>query len=174
MPHNNDYAGPALKVAQDAHCSVRIARASDRKDESPVRIVLGAQEIRSAAEVIQAVAGRSWPAGSEAAIVMVESGPRDATKDAEVARVLEQLAKKLRAVGLKVSTVIRNGWAEEVLLQEARARSADCIFIDATGYGPADGFDRFGLSKVAQALILGAHCSVEVVRANNPEFNSAA
>ena len=176
-PHINDYAGPALKVAQNAHCSVRIARASDREDESPVRIVIGVQEIRSGAEVIQAVASRSWPAGSEAAIVMVKSGPRDAAKDSEVALVLEQLAKKLRAVGLKVLTVIGNGQAEEVLLQEARTFSADCIFIDSQGHGLDDGSDGFGLSKVAQALILGAHCSVEVVRArdlNDQNFKSAA
>ena len=103
---------------------------------------------------------------------MVESGPRDATKNSEVALELQQLAERLRAVGLKVSTAIRNGQAEEVLLQEARAFSADCIFIDS--HRRDDGFNHPGLSKVAQALILGAHCSVEVVRANDPEFKSAA
>jgi nucleotide-binding universal stress UspA family protein len=176
-PHINDYAGPALKVAQDAHCSVRIARATDRKDKSPVRILIGVQEIVSGAEVIQAVASRSWPAGSETVIVMVESSPHDAAKDTEVALVLEQLAKQLRAAGLKVSTVIGNGQAEEVLLQEARTFSADCIFIDSQGHGLDDGSDGFALSKVAKALILGAHCSVEVVRAkdlNDPNFKSAA
>ena len=163
-PHINDYAGPALKVAQDAHCSVRIARASDRKDDSPVRIVIGAQENYSAAEVVHAVAARVWPAGSEAALIMVKSGPRDATKDSEVELELEQLAESLRVVGLKVSVVIRNGEAQEALLKEGRAFSADCIFIDAL----ADG--------VARALITGAHCSVEVVRAtlHDPEFKSAA
>jgi nucleotide-binding universal stress UspA family protein len=172
-PHINDYAGPALRVAQDAHCSVRIARATDRKGESRVRIVIGVQEILSGAEVVQAVASRSWPTGSEAVIVMVESGPRDAAKDSEVVLVLEQMAETLRAVGLKASIAIRNGDAQEVLLQESGAFSADCIFIDAT----ADSFARLGLSKVAQALILGAHCSVEVIRAktlNDQDFKSAA
>lgn len=176
-PHINDYAGPALEVAQHAHCSVRIARTSDRKDESSVRIVIGAQEVRSAAAVVQVVAARLWPAGSEAAIVTAETGPRDATKDSEVAPVLKQLAETLRAAGLEVSTVNRNGPAEEVLLQEARAFSADCIFIDATGSGANDGSGPLGLSKVAQALILGAPCSVEVVRAqtlHDPELKSAA
>ena len=176
-PHINDYAGPALKVAQNAHCSVRIARASDREDESPVRIVIGVEEIRAAAEVVQAVATRVWPAGSEAAFVMVKSGPRDATKDPEVVLVLEELAERLRAVNLKVSTATRNGQAQEVLLQEARTFSADCIFIDSQGHGLDNGSDSLGLSKVAQALILGAHCSVEVVRArdlNDQNFKSAA
>jgi nucleotide-binding universal stress UspA family protein len=164
-PHINDYAGPALKVAQNAHCSVRIARASDREDGLSVRIVIGVQEIRAAAEVVQAVATRAWPAGSEAVLVMVKSGPRDATKDPEVALVLEELAERLRAVDLKASTAIRNGQAQAVLLQEARTFSADCIFIDSQSHGLDDGSDSFRLSKVAQALILGAHCSVEVVRA---------
>ncbi len=174
-PHINDYAGPALKVAEDAHCSVRIARSTDRKDESSVGILIGAQDIRSLVQVVQAVAVRSWPAGSEAAIVMMESGLRDATNDSEVTLVLEQLAERLRSVGLTVSTTIRNGQAEEVLLQEARAFSADCIFIDSNQR--ENGFNQRGLSKVAQALILGAHCSVEVVRTqtlNDPEFKSAA
>lgn len=166
-PHINDYAGPALKVAQNAHCSVRIARASEREDVSPVRVVIGVEEIRATAELVQAVAARAWPAGSEAILVMAKSGPRDATKDPEVALVLEELAETLRAVDLKVSTVIRNGQAQEVLLQEARRFSADCIFIDSQGHGLDDGSASLGLSKVAQALILGAHCSVEVCRGNS-------
>ena len=176
-PHINDYAGPALKVAQDAHCSVRIARAFDREDKSSVRIVIGVQEIRAAASMVQAIAARTWPAGTEAAIVVVKSGPRDEAKDSEIVLALQQLAEWLRAAGVNVSTAIRNGQAQEVLLQEARAFSADCIFIDSQGHGPDDGHDRPGLSKVAQALVLGAHCSVEIVRArnsNDQHFKSAA
>ena len=170
----DDYTGPALKVAQDAHCSVRIARASDRRNQSSVRIVIGVQESRSPVQVVQAVAARSWPPGTEAVLVMVKSGPRDAKKDS---LVLEQMAESLRAVGLKVSIAIKNGQAQEVLLQEARSFSADCIFIDENASGLADGDDRLGLSKVVQAVILGAHCSVEVARMRNvhhPDFKSAA
>jgi nucleotide-binding universal stress UspA family protein len=176
-PHINDYAGPALKLAQGAHCSVRIARASDREGGSSVRIVIGLQEICAAAEVVQAVAARAWPAGSEAALVMGKNGPRGATRDSEVSLVLEQMAERLRAVGLKVSIAIRNGQAQDVLLKEAHSFSADCIFIDSHGHQLADGVDRLALNKVAQALILGAHCSVEVVRAkplNDHDFKSAA
>ena len=176
-PQINDYAGPALKVAQDAHCSVRIARTSDRVDESSVRIVIGVQEVHAAASVVQAVAARTWPAGSEATLVMVKSGPRDATKDSEDALVLEQMSEGLRSVGLKISTAIRNGQAQNVLLQEARSFSADCIFIDARGHNLDDELDRLEFGKVAQALVLGAHCSVEVVRAkhlDDQDFKSAA
>jgi hypothetical protein len=59
-----------------------------------------------------------------------------------------------------------DGRAIRLLLQEARELSADCIFIDSHGVNPAvvDRFDGRGLSKAAVALVLGAHCSVEVVR----------
>ena len=78
-------------------------------------------------------------------------------------------AKELRAMGLRVSIAIRDGQPQDVLFQEARELSADCIFIDSHGLGHESryGVDRRGLGKVAEALVLGAHCSVEVVRAKN-------
>lgn len=173
-PHINDYAGPALKVACEAHCSVQIARSADRENRSSVRIVIGVQEIRSAVALVRAVMDRTWPAGSEVALVMVKSGPRNEAKDSQVGLTLEQSAESLRVAGVKVSTTIRNGPAEEVLLQQARAFSADCLFIDGPGHVLAD---RRGLHKVAQALVLGAHCSVEVVRSkdlHDPDSKSAA
>ena len=168
-PHITGYAGPAITVAREAHCSVRIARASDRRDESSIRVMIAAHTSQSAAQIVQAVADRSWPEGTKAGIVAVNSGPHDPKKDSANAAQLEQFAEKLRAIGLKVSTAIRHGRAQDVLLQEARAFSADCIFIDSHGVdqGVDDRLDGRGLGQVAEALVLGAHCSVEVVRAKN-------
>ena len=166
-PYITDYAGPTLRVAQDAHCSVRIARESDRKADCPINIMIGVDESDSTAMAVQAVADRRWPAGSKASVVAVrKSGPRDPAKDSETALGLERLGDELRAIGLEASIVIRYGEPKDVLLQEARDRSVDCIFIDSRGLGqePGDGFDRRGLSKVGEALVLGADCSVEVVR----------
>jgi nucleotide-binding universal stress UspA family protein len=169
-PHITDFAGPALRVAQDAHCSVRIARASDRITDSSMRIMIGVDESDSPEQVVQAVAERFWPAGREARIVAVRnSDPRDPVRDSRVALVLNRLADKLRSIGLEVSFVIRYGPPQDVLLQEAREFSADCIFIDSHGWDQtlSDGSIRRGLGKVAEALVLGAHCSVEVVRPKN-------
>jgi nucleotide-binding universal stress UspA family protein len=166
-PDITDYAGPALKVAQEAHCSVRIARPSNRKDDSLIRIIIGVDGSDSAAQVVQSVAQRVWPQGSEAHLIAVrKGGPRDPKMDSQITLALEQSAEELRAVGLRVSTAIREGQPQDLLLQEARELSADCIFIDSQGLKPAlgDGFDRRGLGKAAVALVLGAHCSVEVVR----------
>jgi len=166
-PRITDYAGSALRIAQDAHCSVRVARASDRKSDSPIRIMIGVDESQSADNVVQAVAERSWPAESTASIVAVRKrGPRDPERDSETALVLERLADRLRAIGLKVSISTKDRQTQDALLREARELSADCIFIESNGcgHGQGDGFDGLGLGKVATGLVLGAHCSVEVVR----------
>ena len=126
--------------------------------------------------VAEVVARRSWPAGSEASIVALrKNGPRRLVGDSEITPRLQRLGEKLRAIGLGVSFAMREGIPTEVLLREARELSADCIFIDAQGL--SDGVDDRRLSKVAEALVLGAHCCVEVVRApslNGESFKTAA
>lgn len=168
--HITDYAGPALRVAQEAHCSVRIARASDREGDPPIQIMIGVDEPDSAAGVVQAVAERFWPVGSKASIVAVrKSGPGDPVRNSAATLMLERLAGKLRAKGLEVSSAIKHGQPEEVFMREARELSADCIFLDSHGsdHGQDDGFYGRSLGRVAAALVLGAHCSVEVVRPKN-------
>ena len=168
-PHITDYCGAALRVAQDAHCSVRIVRASDRNADSPVRIMIVVDASEPTDQVAQAVAERIWPAGSEASIVVLrKNGPRDPVRDSETLK-LQRVADKLRAIGLEVTGAIIDGQPEDVLLNQARDVSADCVFI-ASG----DGTDRSGLCRVAQALVLGAQCSVEVLRTSTDQSFKAA
>ncbi len=172
LPHVTDYAGPALKVALEAHCSVRIVRTSRRKDDSSIRIIIGLDGSTSAADVVHAVAGRVWPQGSEAHLVGVRKNfPRDPRQDSEMALALEQSADDLRATGLTVSTAIREGQPQAVLLREARELSADCIFINAHGLSHELGNScQCGLSELSEILALEAHCSVEIVRAQDPTY----
>ncbi|HKU73614.1 MAG TPA: universal stress protein [Pyrinomonadaceae bacterium] len=152
-----DYVGRALRVARDAPCSVRIARASDGKDDGPVQILIGVDESDSTDRVVQEVAERFWPIGSKASLVAVrKSGARDAGAQSETGLALERQADRLRATGLEVSIGIKDGQPEDVLLREARDISADCIFIESHGLG-----------KGVEAILLGAHCSVEIVRSKN-------
>ena len=167
-PYITDYAGPALAVAREAHCSVRIARASDRKDDFPIRIIIGTDGSASTAHVVDSIVDRVWRPGSEARLVVVrKNGPRDLARDAETVVTLEVAAQTLRAKGLTVSIALRDGKPQDVLLQEAREFAADCIFISSRGFSREfeAGDDQPGLCKAAAALVLGAHCSVEVVRA---------
>jgi nucleotide-binding universal stress UspA family protein len=77
----SDYAGPALRVAQDAHCSVRIARPSDRKADAALQIVICVDESSSSHDVVNAVAERIWPTGTIANLVMTRKpGPRHVTR----------------------------------------------------------------------------------------------
>jgi nucleotide-binding universal stress UspA family protein len=166
-PEIVDYAGPALKIAEEAHCSVRIARPSHLKDESLIRIIIAVDASDSATRMVQSVARRLWPQGSEAYLIAIRKrGPRDPKMDSQITLAVEQSADELRAVGLRVSTAFRDGQPQDVLLQEARELAADCIFIEPHGFQPAlnAGLDRRSLGRAAVALILGAHCSIEVVR----------
>jgi nucleotide-binding universal stress UspA family protein len=157
----SDYAGPALRVAQDAHCSVRIARPSDRTPDAAIQIVICVDESSSSHGVVNAVGERIWPAGTIANIVMTRKPVRrHVTRDAQV---LDIWADTLRAKGLEVSVEIVDSQSTDVLLQKSQESSVDCIFVDRHhGEG-----DASGLSASAKALILGAQCSVEVVRAGS-------
>src|SRR5689334_20231046 len=147
-----DYALPALSIARSAHCSVRIARASERKAGSPVNIAIGVDETKSTERVVKAVSERLWPAGSNVNIVVIgELKPRDPVRESQMALALDQLADKLRRRGLTVSIAVEYGQRpEDLLLAHAKKISTDCIFLDAGLLG--DGQGSHGLSKVAQSV----------------------
>jgi nucleotide-binding universal stress UspA family protein len=169
-PQITDYAGAALRVAQDAHCSVRVVRASNRTDDSPVRIIAVVDQADSTDSVAEAVASRVWPIGSEARLIGVRKpGWQDQSAAENITLTLQRAAQRLQPTGLETSIVVKDGQPEEELFQEARTVAADCMFIAAHGLSHGDE-DR-GLSKLAEALLLGAPCSVEVVR--NPNSSRA-
>ena len=163
-PDITDYAGPALSVARAAHCSVRIARPSQRNVHSPIHIVIGLDETQSMERVIDAMSERVWPIGTRVDVVVIgELRPRDPVRDSQMIRTLEELVSKLRAGGSNVSIALKYGEAQELLLQHAKNISADCIFIAADIMARGQG-TRGELSKVAQSVVLGAPCSVEILR----------
>ena len=159
-PDISDYAGPALRITREAECSVRVARISEHSAGAPLRLMVGLEGLESSAETIEYVAERVWPTGSEVHLVLVEKpGPHDLTRDAANS-VLEQLAERLRATGLRVFATVTVGQPQEIFLRKARELTVDCVFMHAIGDPAVDG----DLSPVAQALVLCAPCSVEVVR----------
>jgi nucleotide-binding universal stress UspA family protein len=169
----SDYARPALRVAQDAHCSVRIARPSDRKADAAIQIVTCVDESSSSHNVVNAVAERIWRTGTIANLVMTRKPvPRHVTRDAGLAQVLDSWADTLRAKGLEVSVEIVDSQPGEVLLQKSHQSSVGCVFV-GPHHGEGD-VEASGLSAGVKALILGAQCSVEVVRANssNDQFKT--
>ena len=150
------------KVAAEAHCSVRVARCPVEKSGSPIRLVIGVDGGAGARAAVRAVTQREWPASSEARVIVADNylkpsgaGSTGAAEEqtASANELVEMAKEDLRAVaGLHVSSEIIEGDPKSILIGEAKKFDADCIFI---GSGNSD----------SAAVLSGAHCTVEVVRA---------
>jgi nucleotide-binding universal stress UspA family protein len=174
----------SLRVIREARCSVRVGRASERKPEEPLRIVIGNDGSAQAAAAIDAVSRRIWPAGAEVRIIGVPQtlAPVDAASFALASHsllaaetfletdreerhrfglVIDRSAKKLEDAGLTVSTLVEDGSPAQVIMRESRDWRADAIFVGANGIGR---IERLLLGSVAESLVTHAPCTVEVVR----------
>jgi nucleotide-binding universal stress UspA family protein len=191
-PQITDYSGAAVEIAAHSHCSARIARPSKAIIGSAVRVLIGVDGSPDAINCFRAVSQRRWPKGSEARVVLVpKPGPRIDTvlstggltvdgsePRSTAAHVFERGVAELRASGVRVSIATKNGVPLDVLIDEAREWSADCLFVDALGFSRRAGStnDVPPVSNVVKALAIGAPCSVEIVRGHslNQEYLSPA
>ena len=158
--HRHSVAGGRLilgstsqRVLYEARCSVRVARCSDARHEGPIRIIVGYNGSQDTEAAVEAAALRAWPGGSEARVITAgdESG-----RDGRVGA-----SERLRAAGLNVSEVAREGDPAHVLIKEAEGWGADSIFVGTRGL---HGFQHLLHGSVASAVAARAQCSVEVVR----------
>jgi len=168
------------RVLTEAKCSVRIARGRIEKPGSPVRIIVGIDGSPGSEEAVRAVAARTWPAGSEVKVIIVddplvppiigdiipplaetieESNAEYWSRDKEM---LADAAALLRGTDIKVLREIRLGDPKKELPQAAEEWDADCIFVGSAGF--SNRFERFVLGSISAAVAARAHCSVEVVR----------
>jgi nucleotide-binding universal stress UspA family protein len=144
----------------------------------PIRLVIGIDRSVGAATAVAAVAARHWPSETEVAIVTAidlqlttalpmilgpsEVLPMEASDDETlISKSLHRVARELSEAGLRVTPVITRGNPKRILLAEAEARQADCIFVGATGLTRAE---RLLLGSVSASVANHAHCSVEIVR----------
>jgi hypothetical protein len=103
------------KVVTEAHCSVRVARGHGSDTEAPARLLIGVDGSPDAEAAITAVATRVWPADSEARVVMALDDVVSEVIDqieggrAWIHETIETAGARLRAAGLTVSSLIRNG-----------------------------------------------------------------
>lgn len=174
------------KVVTEARCSVRIARGKGNRGESPARIFVGVDGSADSVQAVLAAAARAWPAGSEVRLIAVfdEVTPTIAgsfippvvhwVEEENLAtiesarKMVVSLEEQFRSAKLSVSSVIKPGDPKRVLVEEAEAWEADCMFVGARGLSH---IDRFLLGSVSAAVAGRAHCSVEVVR---PKAKSVA
>lgn len=167
------------RVLYEARCSIRITRTEVKKDEGPVRILIGVDHSPDSNKAVEAVCNRSWPTGSEVALLSVVDTVMAVNTDSETVKWIEvgeeknwdqvrELfapdAQKLRDAGLHVEVLVRRGNPADEILAEADTWGADAIFVGAKG---TRGIDRLLLGSVSSAIAARAHCSVEVVRPAN-------
>ena len=164
------------RVLYEARCSVRIARASRKRADEPARILIGVDNSGDSNAAIDAVRNRSWPEGSEVALLAVVDTVMPINTEASVIKwievgeernwdqvraIFEPYAEKVRRAGLHAEVLISRGNPADQILGEADSWGADCIFIGAKG---TRGIERLLLGSVSSAVSARAHCSVEVSR----------
>jgi nucleotide-binding universal stress UspA family protein len=166
------------KVLRYAHCSVRIGRHLENRKPGALRILLGLDTSPGAAAALDAIAERTWPPDTvvhlvtamdirlATAIPVVEApggapGYVSTDESGWVRNAQNTAAETLRRKGLTVNTVLRDGDPKHVLLEEAEAWRADCVFLGAKGISR---IERFLLGSVSSSIASRAHCSVEVIR----------
>jgi nucleotide-binding universal stress UspA family protein len=169
------FGSASLKLAHEAHCTVRIARARREEPVRPLRVIIGVDGSKGSEEAVNLVASRHWPENSEARIVNACWRIPTATSEPMLNRIagwvaeeharikvaIDAAVEKLRQSGLRVSVVVKEEEPKALLLNEAESWNADCIFVGARGVGRVE---RLLTGSVSSAVAVRAHCSVEVVR----------
>jgi len=169
------FGSASLKLAHEAHCTVRIARARYEESARPLRVIIGVDGSKGSEEAVNLVASRYWPENSEARIVNACWRIPTATSEHMLNRVagwvaeeqvrvktaIDAAVEKLRLAGLRTSFVVREEDPKALLLKEAEGWNADCIFVGARGLGRVE---RLLTGSVSSAVAARAHCSVEIVR----------
>lgn len=126
---------------------------------------------------VDEIARRPWPDGVTVRVLSViqpqtppateivlagatlESIRQQQTAEAE--GLVARAAATVAAARVTTETVVREGDARSVIVDEAEAWGADLIVVGSHG---RTGLKRWLLGSVAQAVVGHAHCSVEVVR----------
>jgi nucleotide-binding universal stress UspA family protein len=166
------------KVANEARCSVRIARRRGPSTHPHPRILLAVDGSPDSDTVVHAVVSRGWPQAQFHLVTVIDSRLKTAAAlpshwakewiqqhDADagewVCRAVERLAVPLREAKLDLGTHIFDGDPKHLLLQHADQWKADCIFLGA--HGLEHGESR-PLGSLASAVATRARCSIEIVR----------
>ena len=143
-----------------------------------MKIILAVDDSSYSSEAVGAIADRPWPPGTTVRVLsavenlppaaaelwydaggQIERTQQELTKRAE--GLTSRVAQALRASGLAAEPLIRHGDPRSVIVDEAKAWSADLVVLGSHGY---TGFQRWLLGSVAQSVVSHAPCSVEVVR----------
>jgi nucleotide-binding universal stress UspA family protein len=133
-----------------------------------MNILLAVDASSASQAVVNQVAARPWPAGSQFQVLTVTEslepwslGSIAEEIDACARQSAEVAAKHLLAHGLKAESAVAKGDPKTVILDHASAMRADLIVLGASGLGAVE---RFLLGSVSRAVLRFAPCSVALVR----------
>ena len=153
------------ELAEKADCSVRVVRLPSFAAAPSVmnKVIIGASSLPDAEEVIRAIGRRTWNLeNTEMRLIVADDGisaGRISAVYPYAKAIFEQSVEELNALGLQVLVIIKSGATDAILLEEAKNRHADSIFVVNE---KANG--EKGLGELAANLITGAKCSVEIIR----------
>jgi nucleotide-binding universal stress UspA family protein len=154
------FGSVSQKVVTEAHCSVRVARASGKKAIEPAQIIIGIDGSFGAEAAVLEVMARSWPEESHARLITA-IGDEGGREQSYAEKIQSEFETELIKSGLKVSGLIAAGNPKQLILEEADTWKANNIFMGSRGLGR---LKRFLLGSVSAAVVARAHCSVEIVR----------
>ena len=141
-----------------------------------MNILLAVDASSASKVVVDQVAARPWPAGSQFQVLTVIENLEPwalgsiADEIGACARQSADLAaKQLLAQGLKAVSAVAKGDPKTVILDHAAAMRADLIVLGASGLGAVE---RFLLGSVSRAVLRFAPCSVALIRETGVERNA--
>ncbi len=157
-----------MSVLHNARCPVRVVRGEVKRDQAPVKNIIGVDGSPDSTAVIESVAKRAWPPSTEFRVVACYGPFRRQTDPglfgpeklfAENAQT--EAVAMLSAAGLNASGKALMDDPRHALMEEADEWKADCIFVGARGLNT---FERLLLGSVSSKVAGNASCTVEVVR----------
>ncbi len=171
------------KVMRQSDVSVRISRAHAISNMDNLRIIVGFDGSADSQVAVDAVARRSWPAGTTVRVLTVAEekslglylsnlmigmwGESAKTGNGEnenpdvVQRLAESAAARLSEAGVTAEAIKMDGDPKDALLNMAEEWNADAIFIGARGHRA---IQAESLGAVASVMAARANCSIEIVR----------
>lgn len=156
-----------------------------------MKIIVAIDGSSHSSAVVEAIAGRHFPADSEVRIISVVVPPPapgmlamegvstslyveiENTARTLAHAALSRAAAAVRAGAegrvLKVTTEVLSGHAARAIIEDAEMFGADLIVVGSHSQGT---FERFLLGSVSHAVALHAKCSVEIVRSPRTHANN--
>lgn len=165
-------------VVREAPCAVRVVRGRLGTLGTSVSLMIGFDGSPDAEAAVEAVASRAWPAGSTVRLVTAIPAWKAPALSVRhnlalcemltptwMDRMIEDPVQRLHNAGLSVSTTVKRGDPQHVLINAVKHWSPDSLFVGARGLR---GMARWLMGSVSTAVAMQAPCSVEVVRAGHP------